>query len=146
MINNKLQKELAILNISLTSEHLYNDFSDYLITHEDNLIAFGWIVEDVKTPLSFNGYAMPNFSYQNYVTKKYPSILDGKDITDFFQFYLSDTNIWYAPPINVNRGFASIPISNTIHLINDINLFIENNYKPDIFRFGNYNFKFASNS
>lgn len=142
----KLKIDLNKYNIELLDKHDFVNFSDYVISHNSIIIAFGWAAENSNTPLSFNGYAMHNNSFKNYVTNPYPSIIqdNGTDLTDFFQFYLSDSYLWYTPPINIIRGYSCIPINDSIDFISDINKFINCEYSSYKFRELDYNFKFKT--
>jgi hypothetical protein len=140
----KLKIDLFKHNIELSDKHDFINFSDYVILHNSNIIAFGWIAENSNTPLSFNGYVMNSNSFKNYVTNPFPSIMydNGKDVTDFFQFYLSDSYLWYAPPINTIIGYSCIPINESVDFIIDINKFIDCEYSAEEFRKLDYDFKF----
>lgn len=142
----KLKIDLIKHNIELLDNHDFNNFSDYVILHNSNVIAFGWAAENSKMPLSFNGYMMPNYIFKNYITNPYPSIINdnGKDLTDFFQFYLSDSHLWYAPPMNIIRGYSCIPINESLDFLSDLNKFIDCEYSSYKFRELDYNFKFKA--
>ncbi len=130
----KLKNELNNIGITLFSNTLNPEFSDYVIKYNERIVGYGWKRENIKEKVGFMGWSAPACENCVWRTSSTPENLNFKEVISLFQFAVSDDYIWFSLPANdVIIGYSCEPFQNVNDFISNLKLFIENEFDPRIF-------------
>jgi hypothetical protein len=137
MINN-LNKALLAIGAHIEANKTTPVFSDYQLVYDRQIIGYGWKRESKNIPLGFMGWALPAIGGHEIVwdtTKNLEvSNLDFEKVINLFQFAVSEDYYWFSPPTNFqNAGYSCNALIDCGVLYDSINIFIQNNCRPEVF-------------
>ena len=132
----KLNVLLSVLDVKIELNNTSPLYSDFILSHKGKTIGNGWKWKNQEEVVGFLGWAAPASNGDLCWTKNSDSISheEFEEVINLFQFAISDDYYWYSPPTNnVMLGFSCKALTDATKFLEDIRLYINNNYDHKVF-------------